>query len=556
MTLTILLLAVVAAALLWSAAFTAAAVRAGPMRLLLLVIAVGVPAMLFAPAAWVAARYTVADPRAVPFIVPLAAAVFVAAIGGTVWIMAAGQRSPRGGTPPALDWPVVGLAGFAALAAFVAWGAFAIEDRAVAAAGDRWADEAARIMASNLPPATQGAATAAPLHRHAASLLAADRALRTQESPLAPSDSAGPAAAEILERHRDTLDLVRRAAAFDTCRFDRDWSRPSFSTLLPEVQSLRDEGRLLALAARRAAAEGRLAEALADTIRIHRLASHVGEQFLVTHLVGGALRSLARDTLGEVLPRLGPGDLPLLDDEAIADMAAPPPGMLVPLLGEEAMLLATYADLARSREPLRAVWEGSGADPKLDACWQMVPEAAYRVLFYREEVAAIRAAMHRFEQLAVMFQEPTGRGSAWREAVATFESDPRLIRPVARLLTPGFAAIDDVQRRSEALAGAARMAIAATRMRLATGAWPDAPEALVPGFQGSVPLDPYAAEGALKIKPIEGGIVIFSVGPDGEDNGGPPERGEFSIDPGRDDVGLWVAPRGPTAAPGAPEKAQ
>ena len=270
--------------------------------------------------------------------------------------------------------------------------------------------------------------------------------------------------------------------------------------------------------------------------------------------MGVALRAIARDTLGEVLPRLGPGDLSLLDDEALADMAAPPPGMLVPLLGDEAMILATYADLARSREPLRELWDGTGKPSQVDPGWGMIPEAGYRVLFYRDEVAAVREAMHRFEHLAVTFQGSPGRGIFWREAATHFEASPRLNRPVVRLLTPGFAAIGNAHLRSEALASATRVAIAATRMRLVTGAWPVTCADLVPRFLGSVPLDPYAAEGTMKITPIDGGIVIFSVGPDGEDNGGPPERGDFSIDPGQDDVGLWVAPRGTAAHPPATDE--
>jgi len=543
MTIPVLIAAIAAASLGWSAAFTAAAARARRGRLLLALLAVIVPTAVLAWPAILAARLTFPPRLPNPLVFPVAVSLVAAALVGGVWIVRAGLRASPGLAPPALDWPAGPLAGASALAALVAWGAFSIEDRSVAAVGDRWADEAAKIVASNLPPATRGATSAAALHRHAASLLAADRALEGPDSPLANPDAAGPAAGDLLARHADTLDLVRRAAELDSCRFDRDWSRVTFSTLLPEVQSLRDEGRLLALAARRAAAEGRGRDALADTIRLHRLAAHAAEPCLVTHLVAMNLRRMACDTLGEVLPLLGPDDLPLLDDPALADMAAPPPGLLVPLLGEEAMYLTFAADVARSRLDVAEQLRELGPNEPLEAGWNRVPSAAYRVFFLQADVATIRRQMRRFEDLAVSRVTPDQRaGVAWWKAAEEAEADLRSSGPVVTMLTPGFAAIENGQRRSEALAGAVRVALAATRMRLATGALPDSCAALVPRFLGAVPADPYAADGVLSLAPVDGGIVIFSVGPDGEDNGGPAERGEVDIEPGRDDVGLWLAP--------------
>lgn len=541
------LAAVLGAAILWSAAFTAAAVRAGAARLLFVVLAIGVPLLVLLPPAYVAACITFGGQWAVSLLFPLALALLLTACGGGLWIARAGLGPSADGRSRALGWPVGRLAAACATAALVAWGTVAIEERAVFEAGDRWHAEAARLMASNLPPATHVATTAASLHRHAAALLAADPTVRAPESPLTTSDASGPEAGALVARHAETLALVRRATESAACRFDRDWSRPSFMTLLPEIQDLRDEGRLVALAATRAAAEGRHRDAIADTIRVHRLASHADEPFLVSHLVGLHLRGLARDTLAEVLPRLGPGDVELLDDPGLVDMAGPPSGLLVPLLGEEGMILETYADVARARTPVRNVWDDMGEAVETQWRWRLVPDTAYRLLFLREEVPAIQDRIRRFQDLAIMIEEPQWGGTAWREAAANADEDPLLRRPLPQRITPGFAAIENAQRRSQALARAVAVALAATRMRLATGAWPGAAEELVPRFLGAVPADPYAADGVLSLKPVEGGIVITSVGPDGSADGTPPERGDVSIVPGRDDVGLWVAPRAPPA---------
>jgi hypothetical protein len=83
--------------------------------------------------------------------------------------------------------------------------------------------------------------------------------------------------------------------------------------------------------------------------------------------------------------------------------------------------------------------------------------------------------------------------------------------------------------------------VAATRFRVATGALPESAAALVPDHITAVPLDPFTAHTPLRVKRTDdGGLTVYSVGPDGEDDGGPPARGaERPQD--NDDVGLHLA---------------
>ena len=55
---------------------------------------------------------------------------------------------------------------------------------------------------------------------------------------------------DALAARQATLALLRRGAAMQNCRFDRDYSRPSISMLLPEIQLLRNASRLLRYDAR------------------------------------------------------------------------------------------------------------------------------------------------------------------------------------------------------------------------------------------------------------------------------------------------------------------
>ena len=91
------------------------------------------------------------------------------------------------------------------------------------------------------------------------------------------------------------------------------------------------------------------------------------------------------------------------------------------------------------------------------------------------------------------------------------------------------------------------MLLAATRERLASGTLPESIDALVPARLPSVPLDPFTTDAPLRLKLTPEECVVWSVGPDGDDDGGPQKDGEEQ-DTSNDDVGL----RMPLTAVAAP----
>jgi hypothetical protein len=68
------------------------------------------------------------------------------------------------------------------------------------------------------------------------------------------------------------------------------------------------------------------------------------------------------------------------------------------------------------------------------------------------------------------------------------------------------------------------LALASERFRLDHGRWPAAAAELVPNYLSSVPYDPYSG-GPLHWKRDEHGLPIYSVGPNGKDDGGVWPRG-------------------------------
>jgi hypothetical protein len=320
--------------------------------------------------------------------------------------------------------------------------------------------------------------------------------------------------------------------------------------LLPEIQALRGETRLLALAARRSAADGDAAAALADTVRIHRIARQAAtEPILVSYLVSYAIDSLARDTLSRVLPSLEPDELPLLDDPGLDDLVGPPPPLLKAMLGEETLGLSVFADLATGRmrmanlDPLVGgnndsfqIWDGLGFH-----IWDGLGPLS-RTLFLPADLAAYRELLHQYQDVCSQEQPSAGN---W-QAVATTEQTVGKRGILTGLLVPALSAVHGAWMRADAAARAARVLVAVTRRRLAGGGLPDSIEALVPDELSAVPRDPCSDNQPLRFKPVEDGLLVWWVGPDGADDGGPTARNTRSEDfaAGNDDEGLWLVPDG------------
>jgi hypothetical protein len=90
------------------------------------------------------------------------------------------------------------------------------------------------------------------------------------------------------------------------------------------------------------------------------------------------------------------------------------------------------------------------------------------------------------------------------EDFASFDSGSRLVRSF---------------RRTHACLRSMIVCLAAERYRRAHGRWPEAPADLVPGQLAAVPVDPFDAR-PLRYRRLADGIVVYSVGQDGADNGG------------------------------------
>ena len=136
-------------------------------------------------------------------------------------------------------------------------------------------------------------------------------------------------------------------------------------------------------------------------------------------------------------------------------------------------------------------------------------------------------------QLAELANQPAGEQSALLEPLEA--TQPPRVRQEAR----GLGIMARECRASEAELRCVIVLLAAERYRLRHNRWPPSVDELVnAGFLNRVPPDPY--DGApLRFRLLDDGILAYSVGPEGTDDGGASKR-QHLIGPMRD-IGyqLW-----------------
>ena len=543
---------VVASCLLWSAACTAAAAQTHRpwLRLLLEAIAVLAPVVALAP--FVAFTGFLAFVKHLPtnWFGPTLAA-FLSAIVGGAWIVWAGLaranyaplRFSSDMVPLAARWPVVGLAAAFVMAKAVSFGTLLFIDNAVSAQAPYLRLEAAQLMQNNLPPMVAESQNAAPLYQQSFAILDADPAIKEQDSPLTKAmtiDVASTDVIDLLARHAATLDLIRRAADRDSCRYQRDWTRPSFDMLLPEMQSLRTAAQLLVLKTRREAADGNAEDALRDVARIQRIGRHAAsEPILISNLVGIAIDTIALDTLAQVLPTLRKSDLATLDAPEIRDLITTPPAFASHLYGEEAFGLSIFADLADDQRSGPDLIDLAGNGQPQPSVLRALPlSLPYRVFFLPADLAGYRSIMTQY-QAAASRTEPYPDLTKRIDAIETQTRD-RSPGMLSSMIVPTLGAVFKAQTRSVAIHRAATALVAATKQRLETGAVPETFDELAAQLVPPASRDPFTADQPLVMTRTDDTLLVYSVGPDGEDDGGPVASGADKVE-GNDDIGLRMA---------------
>jgi hypothetical protein len=385
----------------------------------------------------------------------------------------------------------------------------------------RWAQDEAVVLAVYPPPLPDNR-NAAIIYQNAFDRIRTDPLVSaTDWPPDSPDDQRIP---DYLKRQAMTIPELHQAAALDVCRFDHDYANASFSMLLPELGPAYDAALLLQMHAREELAAGRIDSAVSDTSDIFALSRHIAQQpCLVTVLVSLGIHKTALETLQDILPAVT--DIKQLNGITLDDPEEIRRRMTLGTEGEAAIVNATYAQMATGELNPGDFWQvASGNTSPNDPKWSGVGASLYRVFLIRKDMEGYATYMDTCLSIAPLpyFQI--------RDRLIAMQRDIRHEKsygPISAMLIP---AIDSALRHAavlEARQADAIVAIALTRYRLDHGKFPAKLADLVPEYLDAIPIDPFDGN-PLRSTFKENEWTIYSIGPDGKDDGGVPMQNDDS----------------------------
>lgn len=536
--------------LLWTAACTAAAVRLKKPLLRRLLLTIGFLAPLLSLLPFVAFTTILA------FVAHLevnwfssAISIFISTLIGSGLILLRGTQPDGGGwkTVPAANWSPLALFTLFLLTKSVTAGTILFLNQTVAAKAQALQNEAAILMTTHLPPNLSDLENAEGLYRGASVIFEDDDEFQgfLQDTAESSGDPLTLEEIAFLNRHAETLEILRQAAARPTCRFIRDYSRPSVDMLLPEIQFFRNAARILSVSARHQVSLGAIPAALRDVISIMNISRHASsEPILISGLVGLAIDSIAIDTLIDVLPFIDADNLALLKRDEIHNFLSTPPSLAKNIYGEEAFGLYVFSIFGTGGFDQ---WQlASFIMDDLDVPDSIVQQdtffnpalAAYRIFLFPQDLTAYQQTMHTYQRVA----ESSNSYAAKQTTLKRIEDDFSSGRPkgfVTALLTPAIGkAIENVEK-ARMRHTTALVAIAATEFRITHDSLPEKADVLVPKLLPFLPKDVFVDKSRLRYSVKNDGVAIYSVGPNGKDDGGPgPDMGKDQ--PKNDDVGIFL----------------
>jgi hypothetical protein len=317
-----------------------------------------------------------------------------------------------------------------------------------------------------------------------------------------------------LARADKARDEARKLADMPDGYFVVNWTPDVLTTLMPGLQETRAVASLLRddalLRAQEKDAKGavRSLQAAVNTGR------SVGD-------VPGAIPQLVRvscvavgvQNLERILAQGEPSDAALAELQHLLEEEDRYSYLLVMARGERAGSNEIITALESGKLPASGLGKATGG---------ATDGPAYMLSFIPGELKREHAAMIRYMNQVVEaagLPEPR-RMKRLEELDETTRSGPLLIR----LLAPAMNKLAAADQRQHGFLRCAIVMLAAERYRQKHNRWPETVQALADdGYLKAVPADPY--DGApIRMKRVSDGLVIYAVGPDGQDNGGNLDR--------------------------------
>jgi ABC-type transport system involved in multi-copper enzyme maturation permease subunit len=312
------------------------------------------------------------------------------------------------------------------------------------------------------------------------------------------------------------LAQARRLVDYPNGRDPITYSKDGLMTLLPFAQRHRTITTLLSHDALLRCQEGNIDGALASCRAMINSGRGLGDEpTQMSMLVRLACRTAALGQLERALAQGRPS----------ADALAAMQQLLELEDGEPLLLIAARGDRAMDDRFMDSLESGvtGTRDIRRYGAWFGIPLRTQLLLMAGLTAKSERTALLRFNtRLVEIAKLPVEeRAEPVRELAAQHEHLPGLARALTAGPSPGVTITfkADIHRHQHTLLRCALVMIAVERFRRANQRWPATLDELVPDFLSGVPKDPYDAR-PLRYRRVAGCVAIYSVGPDGRDDGG------------------------------------
>jgi hypothetical protein len=325
---------------------------------------------------------------------------------------------------------------------------------------------------------------------------------------------------QYLADNRQALELLHKGAAIEHSRYPVDLSK-GLEALNSDFHNIRQSTRLLKLEAILDAENGKpeqAADSITSAFSLTRSLSK--EPTLLSQLVRLACQELAVSTLERAVNRTEFSDEQLIDLSQSLVNAEDPCAMIRAFVGDRceglgifkmtAAQISHLLDMVSNRpRPLGAL--------KITLC-RFAGLADMDAIIYLDLMN---------DYIKALKLPPEQRQEAADAAYARYDKTSR-IHVISHGIMPAFSNCTIIDLRITAQLRTARAGLAVQRYRLAVGKLPESLGDLMPTYLDAVPKDPFDGK-ELRYKKLETGFVVYSIGKDGNDDGGK-ERPRFVSD--------------------------
>jgi len=337
------------------------------------------------------------------------------------------------------------------------------------------------------------------------------------EAAFAPDD---PLVQSFLKAMAPALKAVEPAADRKGFNPDYDFAHPSSFWIARHLNETRTLCRLWSVRAVTRAKNGDIDGAIQDLKSIQMTASYLeSDPTLLGLLVNRAVRSIGIESMRRVMNETPiPADR---WDELGVSKRSKASELLQRAFNMERASSATL--MARIANKLISIdnIDGDGVVSPNDKLFAL----GYRFFLAEDDIAGFNRLM---DDYIATFDQPT---ETWESKLDLVASDFQLYRSgmMTRILLPALKAASQAILDGEAQCRLAETAIAMVKYFQKHGEYPETLSQLSPEFIEKVPLDPFTGK-SLGYVNMDKGVVLYSVGVDGIDDGGQPNpiNGSFS----------------------------